>query len=183
MQESGPDRTFDHFNVILTGKVNAGVSRHSAAQKLAKTLDVDKVTATKLLQGSATVLKRDVSHKTAFALQKSLEASGAEVLIKMLPVHEQDPEYSMVPAGEEQTPYAELQNRLKSGESIECSYCHKVQSNAPYCAECGRQLIGTTVKMEVPKPQQSSNKGALFAVILVLAIAVATGIAYWFNLI
>lgn len=160
---------YDHYKVILTGKTLPGYSQNATARNIAKIFNQPFRQTKSLLNGSATVIKDDIPHVKAYQLQQTLMSCGAETTLQRIPVTEHETGFSLVPDGEEQTPYKELAKRLEQGEQVSCSHCYTKQPLGPYCCECGKQLIGS-VTAEPAVPQTSSPIYGLIVLGLLLLL-------------
>lgn len=158
---------YDHYKVILSGATLPGYSKNAAARKIAKVFNQPFRQAKQLLEGTATVIKQDIPHKKAYQLQQTILSCGAEVTIERIPVAEIETGFSLVPEGEEQTPYKDLAERFAKGERVTCGYCNTQQKIGPYCVECGKQLIGRVATSE---PQAKTTEPKLGLIILGLVL-------------
>lgn len=156
------------YSIVLSGKTRAGFEKSQVINQLA---DLFKTSPEKIalwFTGEPTIIKRNIDHKKAFSYQVQLEQCGAEVSLIKTPVPKEAVSFTMVPDGEELTPFKELEQRLNNGELVACNHCEKRQSLAPYCSECGKPLIAKIV----PQIENHNNKSLKIKLISLLAILI-----------
>ncbi len=146
--------TKDLYQVIVTGRLVDGFERKKAVVKLATWFQQPEESVEKWLQGSAVIIKKDLEHAKAYRYQQKLLSIGIEAQLKRIAAVELEPAYSLVPEGEESTSYADLKKRLDEGEKVRCLHCQWEQPLAPYCSQCGKQLVAKSI------PRQDEQLGA-----------------------
>ncbi|TQV87909.1 hypothetical protein [Aliikangiella coralliicola] len=134
------EKIYDHYNVILTGSIKQGFDIEDVKTGVANLFKTSPQKISPLLNGNPTVIKRDIPHKKAYHYQQLLEKNGAETQIHRIVVQEKETTFTLVPEGEETTPYEELAEKQGHGEIVTCGNCHTEQLLAPYCTNCGTPL-------------------------------------------
>ena len=170
----------DTYEVISLGKPLAGFSRKRVTDNLATLFQKDRVLVAPLVQGQIRKVQGDLSHKAAYTLHQSLQEAGLDAELKRIPGEETAAEFSLVPEGEETTPYQELAKRHQQGETVICKHCNCEQQIAPYCSECGKQLIAKAGAM----PQQVTvpASGTVIKRIIGIFVVVLAAIAAYFYI-
>ncbi len=166
----------DTYEVISLGKPRGGFSRKRVTDNLAALFKKDRVLVASLVQGQIRKVKGNLSHKSAYTLHQSLLKAGLEAELKRIPGEETAAEFSLVPEGEETTPYQELAQRHQQGETVICKHCNCEQQLAPYCCECGKQLIAKAGAMpaEVSLPVTGAVIKRIVSIIIVVLVILAT---------
>ena len=158
---------YDRFDVVLTGQTQMGVDQNKVITSLTEILQCPRMQMAEIFSRQERwIIKKNIPHKTAYEIQQKIERIGAEVILIRRVSLEKETEFSLVPEGEEQTPFDVLAKRLQHGEQISCKHCGTRQSNAPYCIHCGKQLIGR-ISIE---PDTSTKKTGVATGLIVLAI-------------
>jgi|GEM_PF-3187727 len=172
----------DQYQVVLTGQVKSGYSKANVIKQVAELFQTSRERISPFFQGKAAVIKSHISHKRAFQYKSKLDELGAEVELERIPVAEVETSFSMVPEGEEQTPYNELQQRISNGEQVACGQCGHLQTLAPNCESCGKPLIGITVSA-APETPSAKTSAKMIILSLIIIVLVAAGIfsAYFFK--
>lgn len=137
---------YDHFNVILTGKIHSGHTRNNTIKRVARQLALSTDELLPLIQGEKTIFKQNISHAEAYTYQQQLNQCGLEASIERVNQPDIAPAFSLVPEGEEQTSYAELTQRYQNGEQVVCKHCNAQQTLTPYCDNCGKPLVAKAIK-------------------------------------
>ncbi|WP_444997067.1 hypothetical protein [Aliikangiella sp. IMCC44359] len=162
------NQNFDHFNVILTGKLLEDFGRGDAIKKAANLFHTSVNKVDGLLNGKQQVFKRDIPHKDAYKYQQALMSCGIEAKLTHITVTETETCFTLVPEGEEQTSYSQLLEKIEHGEMIECDQCHTLQVSSVFCTHCGHQLK----EQEAPPRKSMFSSKKLIIIIGVLIVLV-----------
>lgn len=160
----------DTYEVISEGQILPGLSKKRVSDNLQSLFQKEKDAVTSLISGKAVRVKSGMTHQEAYSFLKALTEAGVKAKLNRIPAQELAPEFSLVPEGEESTPYRELAERHKQGETVICKHCNCEQQLAPYCSECGKQLIAKAGAMpsEVTVGTSFSLSKILFYVVLII---------------
>jgi len=133
------------YHVILEGDVVDAKDKQIVAAALAKQFNLTEAKCIELLDGQPKIIRRDMAHREAYQLQQALLQLGAKAQLQVIAAFERPVDYSLVPEGEEQSSFEDLNQRLQQGELVACSRCGTAQPLAPRCIECGSQLIARKI--------------------------------------
>ena len=164
------ENQFNHYNLVLSGTIRPGSIRQSVIKASAQLLKINAEQTELLFTGKPKLVKRNISHKRAYQLQQQLIAVGAEASLQRITVAEAKTEFTLVPEGEELTPFEELAKKLRSDQSgdelVECAGCQLRQPAAAFCIQCGQPLQSIEQKSHLSQ----SGKWLWIAVILIVAV-------------
>ena len=175
------DNVADKYNVVFDGTIQEGRTRYKVIGALAELFAKERETIEALFDKAPVIIKPEVDHKTAYQFQQQVLQTGANAQLQRIATQEIDPEYSLVPEGEENTPFEELEKRLAEGEEVVCKHCNSIQPLAPYCGNCGAQLIASNLHVpQADAPAQKSNPWLLtFGLMLLVLAAADFSLKYW----
>lgn len=162
----------DNYNLIVTGHILPAFERKQVLSNLERLFNKPVLEIDTLLNGSPTIIRRNISHRKAFEMQTLLVDNGAEAKLQRIIQREVEADFSLVPYGEEQTPFTELQEKLKNKESIECPDCHAIQSPAAFCNQCG-----TALSVDAPA---NNPVGMGLKILFFLLVVSGVSLAVWF---
>ncbi|WP_196139398.1 hypothetical protein [Aliikangiella sp. G2MR2-5] len=167
--------TQDTYTVLLSGSLNGKYPAKIAHGKLAALFKLSQAEISSLLAGAPKEVKSGLSHQQAYKYQQMLKATGFEASLLRVPAIEKSAEFSLVPEGEENTPYRDLLKKYNDGEIVECKKCGVRQPLMPYCQNCGKQLVPVKVNHE----EKPTNKPpTLIYAVLLLTLLLGLLIAY-----
>lgn len=163
----------DTYEVISEGEILPGLSKKRVSDNLQALFQKEKSAVIPLISGKVVRVKSGLTHQDAYTFLQALKEAGVKVKLNRIPAKELTPGFSLVPEGEENTPYKELAERHRKGETVICKHCNCEQQIAPYCSDCGKQLIAKTGAMP-PEVTTSSFfspvKLALYLVLVFIGI-------------
>jgi len=169
----------DTYDVISEGQILPGFSKKRVSDNLQLLFKKDKESIASIISGKPIRVKSKLKHQEAYSFQQVLSKAGLKARINRIPAQEQTIDFSLVPEGEENTPYQELAERHKQGETVVCKHCKCEQKIAPYCSECGKQLIAKAGAMPPEVTVGTSySLTRLFSVIVIILILIIG--LWWF---
>lgn len=180
MQENKTDMenaNQDSYEVISEGTIRPGISKKKVSDNLQKLFNKNKENIAPIIGGKPLKVKAHLNHRDAYKLQQALLKSGVEARLNRIPAQEQATEYTLVPEGEETTPFEDLAKRHREGETVICKHCHCEQQLAPYCSECGKQLIAKAGAM--PPEVTIDSTFPIKTVVISIILLTLLGIAIW----
>ncbi len=167
------DRQYDHYQVILSGSMKLSSGRKKTLLKLHELLRIPLESAELLLDGQKKIACHDLSHRDAYQVQQKLQEIGIESKIRLIPPKETIKNFDLVPEGEEQTPYKQLQEKVNRGEMSRCQKCETINhSTRVYCSQCGAQLT------DIPSGGKSQLKTRILAIAMLILVLISLYFIY-----
>ncbi len=172
----------DVYKVITLGELEEGFNKAQAVKILQTEFALSKEKATSLIEQSEKIVKQDLTHKKAYLYQQKLAKAGLKSRLQRVAVYEKPTEFTIVPDGEETTPFHELAARHEQGETVICKHCNTEQPLTPYCCECKKQLIAKAGAM--PEEVSITGMGDVVKIlvgVIVAIIVIIAGFIYWLK--
>ncbi|MCZ6709178.1 MAG: hypothetical protein O7B25_02310 [Gammaproteobacteria bacterium] len=128
-----------NYQVLFSGEVSQQASEDAVRDNLARELGIDDRKATQLFSGRTVVIKSQLNHEEALALQQILGECGAISRVKDLTPKNLNVADFRVDKRSAQA----IQETLRdiTAAHSECPRCGHMQLEASHCARCGVDIV------------------------------------------
>lgn len=131
-----------NYQVLFSGEVTEQANQDAVRDNLARVLGIDERKARQLFSGRTVVIKSQLRHEDALALQHRLGEFGAICRVKDLTPKNANVADFRVDHGSKQEPDDTLRD-ITAAHS-ECPRCGHMQLEASHCARCGVDIAAAT---------------------------------------